>query len=75
MTYEIKYDPSVKSSLIRNLIQASAPRLASLGDWFPRLEASILREGIRNPVVLSAHKLASGGITPRYGGSRILVAQ
>ncbi|NJO64271.1 MAG: hypothetical protein HC836_40710 [Richelia sp. RM2_1_2] len=75
MNYKIKYDPSVDSSIIRNVIVASEPRFQSLGDWLPRLEASILREGVRNPVVLSAHKPEDGGITPRYGGSRIYVAQ
>ena len=75
MTYKVKYDPAVDSTLIRNIIEASAPRFESLGDWLPRLEESILREGFRNPVVLTAKRIDRGGITPRYGGSRIHVAQ
>lgn len=75
MMYTVKFDPEVDSSLIRNIIVASPPRFKSLGDWLPRLEESILKEGYRNPVVLTAKKQENGGITPRYGGSRIYVAQ
>ena len=70
--YKVKYNPAVNSSIINNIIQATDERYASLGDWLGRLERSILREGFRNPVVLTSK---DDGITPRYGGSRILVAQ
>lgn len=75
MTYKVKYSPAVDSALIDNVLLASEERFAVLGDWLPRLEASILREGFRNPVVLTVHKQEDGGITPRYGGSRIHIAQ
>jgi len=44
--------------------------------FFDKLEASILKEGIRNPIVINA-KIIDGEIDfeMRYGGSRLWVAQ
>lgn len=40
--------------------------------WFDKLEASILKEGIRNPILVDARDT---GLKVRYGGSRLMIAQ
>lgn len=51
-------------------------RMNSENQWFERLEASILKYGILNPLVVDARiKLGNIKLTCRYGGSRLMVAQ
>lgn len=71
MDYKIRYT-KVHSAVINNIIHPSDQELADRHEWFARLELSILRTGFRNPVVLTAK---DGVLTPRYGGSRIMIAQ
>lgn len=74
--YSIRFIPDLDSRYIENEIEPSGPERSGRAVWFDRLERSILREGFRNPVVLTARRTATElSLTPRYGGSRIWVAQ
>jgi hypothetical protein len=76
LPYRIRYIADLDSRFIDNEIEPGREEMSRRAEWFARLEASILREGFRNPVVLSAHQTATElALTPRYGGSRIWVAQ
>lgn len=74
--YVIKF-VTIQAKLINNTIHPNENDLLERKEWFFKLKESILKEGIRNPVVLTAkideHREIS--ITPRYGGSRIMIAQ
>jgi len=69
--YKIRY-VKLHSHLIDNVIKPPPHELEEKAEWFAQLEWHILRNGFRNPVVLTAK---DGIITPRYGGSRIMIAQ
>ena len=74
MNYVIKY-AVLPSSIIENTVKPSSARIGVLDKqmgFFAKLEKSILRDGFRNPIVISASKKK---ITTRYGGSRLMVAQ
>lgn len=75
MSYVIKYDV-IPSNIIQNTLVPEERRMKKLEDlhqFFTKLEKSILKEGIRNPIVILAY--AEDNIIPRYGGSRLMVAQ
>lgn len=72
MKYIVKYDIISDTSFITNTISPDMDRIVELGDWFTKLEKSILKYGIKNPVVLTATK---ENITPRYGGCRVFFAK
>ena len=74
IVYQIRY-AQVDSRLIENSIVPNKVRIEKLNavnGFFIKLEQSIMKEGIRNPVVLTSQ---GGKITNRYGGSRVLIAQ
>ena len=74
--YDIRFIPDMDSRYIENEIEPSERERSQRAEWFSRLEQSILRQGFRNPVVLTARQTAVElSLTPRYGGSRIWVAQ
>lgn len=75
MKYVVKYD-ILPSRTINNTLKPDQERIKKLEDlekFFTKLEISILGEGIRNPIVITA--LSKDDITPRYGGSRLMIAQ
>ncbi|KKK71484.1 hypothetical protein LCGC14_2913440 [marine sediment metagenome] len=75
MSYVVKYD-ILPSKMINNVLepdQARIDQLEKLQKFFTKLEISILGEGIRNPIVITA--LSKDDITTRYGGSRLMIAQ
>lgn len=57
---------------IDNVIGPTPTMLIEKADFYSRLEKSLLEEGFRNPVVLTATKEK---VVPRLGGSRIYIAQ
>ncbi len=72
--YEVKYAvlPSMK---IENGLKPSDERIKILNEeqeFFIKLEGSIIREGFRNPIVVTA---TNKKISNRYGGSRLMIAQ
>lgn len=69
--YKIKY-AIIEANIIENTIQPAQERIDKMKNWFEKLEESILKEGIKNPVVINAKK---DGIKSCYGGSRIMIAQ
>lgn len=74
--YRIRFISNMDSRFIENEIEPSGLERRQRAEWFTRLEHSILRDGFRNPVVLTARRTAVElFLTPRYGGSRIWVAQ
>lgn len=72
MTYKIRYIPDLDSSIITNSIEPSPERMVEIQDWYNHIEKSILAEGLRNPVILTAR---NGILESRYGGTRIKIAQ
>ena len=71
MSYEIKF-AIIPATSIQNDICPPPERIEEMSDWFVALEKSILKDGIKNPVVITATKDI---IIARYGGSRIMFAQ
>lgn len=75
MDYITKYDV-LPSRSINNTLEPDQARIKQLNDtdkFFTKLEVSILGEGFRNPIVINA--CSKDDITPRYGGSRLMIAQ
>ncbi len=75
MSYIVKYD-ILPSKVIQNTLipeERRIKKLEELHQFFTKLEKSILKEGIRNPIVILAY--AEDNIIPRYGGSRLMTAQ
>ena len=75
MNYVVKYGV-LPSKMINNTLEPDQARIKQLEDlqkFFTKLEVSILGEGFRNPIVITA--LSKEDITPRYGGSRLMIAQ
>ncbi|KKN37867.1 hypothetical protein LCGC14_0759090 [marine sediment metagenome] len=75
MSYVVKYD-ILPSRTINNTLEPDQGRIKKLEDlekFFTKLEISILGEGVRNPIVINA--MSKDDITPRYGGSRLMIAQ
>jgi len=75
MNYIVKYD-ILPSRTINNTLEPTQERIDQLNKlegFFTKLEISILGEGIRNPIVISAK--SKDEIVPRYGGSRLMIAQ
>ena len=74
-TYAIKYDV-INPLLINNNIEPSENDMTQRTEWFEKLEQSIKKDGIRNPIIVTA-RIDNGikSITPRYGGSRLMIAQ
>jgi len=73
--YKIKYVSDMDSHLIDNAVCPSNDRIKRLNDengFFIKLEQSILNEGFRNPIAITAKK---DGIKCTYGGSRLMIAQ
>lgn len=65
---------------IADNLNPSQQEQSERAEWFRQLEASVRRDGIRNPVVLTARWNDPAGqdglaLTARYGGSRILMAK
>ena len=76
LPYRIRYVPDLDSRFIDNVIEPSERERLDRAEWFARLEESIRRDGIRNPVILTARRTAEElSLTPRYGGSRVWAAQ
>lgn len=74
MLYKIKY-AIVPSNMIKNVMHPSPHRLKMMEkqlQFFSKLEKSILENGMRNPIVITAKK---DNIENRYGGSRLMIAQ
>ncbi len=72
--YKVKY-AVLPSNMITNNLEPDESRQQILEDenqFFTKLEKSILKEGFRNPIVITALK---DEITNRYGGSRLMIAQ
>ncbi len=72
--YTIRYT-MVDSTLIETNIEPNRVRVEKLNmvnGFFIKLEKSMLEEGIRNPVILTAQQ---GKLINRYGGSRVMIAQ
>lgn len=46
--------------------------MVEIQEWYDHIKKSILEEGFRNPVVLTAK---DGKLEPRYGGTRVKIAQ
>jgi hypothetical protein len=73
-TYKTRF--AVVSALdIDNIIEPPLERIQEMEEkngFFSKLEKSILEEGFRNPIVLTSK---NDRLTPRYGGSRIMIAQ
>ncbi len=73
-TFILRYG-KVPSDIIYNKIAPWPERIDELNkknEFFIKLEKSILKEGFRNPVLLSARK---NDIQTLYGGSRVMIAQ
>lgn len=73
-SYVIKYDV-VQSWRITNTVKPSDLRVDILNGqsgFFIKLEQSILKNGFRNPIVITASRRR---IVTRYGGSRLMIAQ
>ncbi len=72
--YVVKY-AVLPSNQIENSLRPSDERINWLNEregFFIKLEGSIVREGFRNPIVVTA---TSKQICNRYGGSRLMIAQ
>jgi len=75
MSYVMKYDV-LPSRTINNTLEPTQERikqLEKLQKFFTKLEISILGEGFRNPIVISAK--SKSDVALRYGGSRLMIAQ
>jgi len=75
MLYTIKYIEKIDPHLIKNEICPSEDRIKLLNsenNFFIKLEKSILKEGIRNPIIIEATKEKISSV---YGGSRLMIAQ
>ena len=78
--YQIKYIEQMDPHGIENIIkpiQEKIDRMNDENEWFYKLEKSILKEGIRNPLVIDARLSPHGErrLKCRYGGSRLMIAQ
>ena len=63
------------SNDIENDLQPGDDRINWMNEtngFFVKLEGSIIREGFRNPIVVTATRKK---VTNRYGGSRLMIAQ
>lgn len=72
--YQIRF-VYINANEISNTIEPNETRrekLNKVNQFFDKLEQSILKEGIRNPVILTAQ---NGRLINRYGGSRVMIAQ
>ncbi len=76
--YIVKYSV-ISSRRIKNPIQPDEKRIEKLNEengFFEKLEASMLKDGIRNPIVVNAYIENDEVIFEnRYGGSRLMLAQ
>ncbi len=74
INYVIKY-AVIPSSIIENTMYPPEHIIKEQNereDYFIKLEESILKNGIRNPIAIAATK---DKIFPSYGGSRLMIAQ
>ena len=72
--YVVKY-AILPSNQIENDLRPNDDRINLLNEtqeFFIKLEGSIIREGFRNPIVVTATRKK---ISNRYGGSRLMIAQ
>ncbi len=72
--YVVKY-AVLPSNKIENELEPNIERINWMNEregFFIKLEGSIIREGFRNPIVITA---TSKTVTNRYGGSRLMIAQ
>lgn len=72
--YKIRY-AVLPSRIITNAIKPDKNRIEKMENecqFFSKLEASVLKEGFRNPICINAQKRQ---LTNRYGGSRLMIAQ
>ncbi len=76
--YTIKFSV-VEARKIQNPLVPNEDRMKKLNaetGFFDKLEASILKEGIRNPIVINAYiENDEVVLENRYGGSRLMLAQ
>ena len=72
--YVVKY-AVLPSNEIENGLKPDEARIQRLNEeqgFFIKLEGSIIREGFRNPIVVTA---TNKQVSNRYGGSRLMIAQ
>jgi hypothetical protein len=75
MEYKVKYVPDLDPHSLVNIQEPPQERIDQLNTeslWFERLEASVLKDGIKNPICITAK---GGELNIRYGGSRLMMAQ
>ena len=75
MSYIVKY-AVVPSKQINNILKPDEARIKQMEkecQFFSKLEKSILNQGFRNPIVITANSKID--IQSRYGGSRLMFAQ